>query len=56
MHLQKKQQEEAAEAEWLAQLRSPQQKEGIFASISKINEDDHEHIKDIKGRINKLVQ
>jgi hypothetical protein len=34
IHLQKKKEEEAAEAEWLSQLRSPQQKEGIFARIA----------------------
>ena len=30
-HLRKQQEQEAAEAEWLSSLRSPQQKEGIFA-------------------------
>lgn len=48
--------EEAAEAEWLAQLRSPQQKEGIFAKIASINENDHEHLKQVKKRIDKLVR
>jgi hypothetical protein len=33
-HAAKKQEAVAAEADWLAQLRSPQQKEGIFARIS----------------------
>jgi hypothetical protein len=37
-------------------LRSPQQKEGIYAKISEINENDHEHLKEIKGRIAKLVK
>jgi hypothetical protein len=37
-------------------LRSPQQKEGIYAKISEINENDHEHLKEIKGRISKLVK
>lgn len=55
-HLQKKINEEAAEAEWLSQLRSPQQKEGIFAKIAAINESDHEHLKQVKKRIDKLVQ
>ena len=55
-HLRKQQEKEAAEAEWLAQLRSPQQKEGIFAQISSINEGDHEHLKEVKNRIASLVK
>ena len=52
----KKSEEAAAEAEWLSQLRSPQQKEGIYAKISEINEGDHDHLKEIKGKIAKLVK
>jgi hypothetical protein len=37
-------------------LRSPTQKEGIYAKISEINEGDHEHLKEIKGKIAKLVK
>jgi hypothetical protein len=56
-YLQKKEQENAAEAEWLSQLRSPKQKEGIFAKISEIQEGvDHHHLKEIKGRISTLVK
>ena len=55
-HLRKKQEETAAEAEWLSQLRSPQQKEGIFAQICKINDEDHGHLKQVKRRIDKLVK
>jgi hypothetical protein len=55
-HLRKQQEQEAAEAEWLSQLRSPQQKEGIFAQISQINDGDHEHVKELKGRIATLVK
>ena len=55
-HLRKQQEQEAAEAEWLSQLRSPQQKEGIFAQISQINDNDHEHLKEIKNRISTLVK
>lgn len=54
-HLRKKQEQEAAEAEWLAQLRSPHQKEGIFAGISSIKESDHPHLKEVKQRIAELV-
>jgi hypothetical protein len=55
-YLQKKEQENAAEAEWLSQLRSPRQKEGIFAKISEIQEGDHDHLKEIKSRISTLVK
>ena len=55
-HLRKQQEQEAAEAEWLSQLRSPQQKEGIFAQISQINDGDHDHLKELKGRIATLVK
>ena len=55
-HLRKQQDQEAAEAEWLSQLRSPQQKEGIFAQISQVNDGDHEHIKEVKNRIASLVR
>ena len=54
-HLRKKQEEAAAEADWLAALRSPQQKEGIFAKISAINDSDHEHVQEVKRKIDKLV-
>ena len=37
-------------------MRSPQQKEGIFAKIAEIKESDHEHIKQVKSRIDTLVQ
>jgi hypothetical protein len=48
--------QEAAEAEWLSQLRSPQQKEGIFAKISEIKDSDNEHLREVKGRIATLVK
>ena len=55
-HLRKQRDQEAAEAEWLSQLRSPQQKEGIFAQISQASEGDHEHVKEVKNRIASLVR
>jgi hypothetical protein len=55
-YLKKKAEEDAAEAEWLSQLRSPQQKEGIFAKISQIQEGDHDHLKEVKQRISTLVK
>jgi hypothetical protein len=55
-HLRKQKEQEAAEAEWFSQLRSPQQKEGIFAQISQINDGDHEHLKEVKNRIASLVK
>lgn len=55
-HLRKQKDQEAAEAEWLSQLCSPQQKEGIFAQISQINDGDHEHILEVKNRIARLVR
>ena len=54
-HLKKQAEIDAAEADWLSSLRSTQQKEGIFSRISQVNDSDHEHVKDIKGRIANLL-
>lgn len=54
--LAEQQAQEAAEAEWLASLRDPEQKKNIFQSIAAIKEDDHHHIKYIKNKISKLVK
>ena len=54
--LQKAKDEDAAEAEWLSNLRNIDSKQTIFGSISKVHGDEHPHIKYIKNKISKLIK
>ena len=44
------------EKEWLSMLTNPEKKERFFSKVAQIKEEDHEHLKYIKKKINKLVK
>jgi hypothetical protein len=45
-----------AEKDWLELLTSPERKSRFFSDLADIKDDDHQHVKYIKKKINKLVK
>ena len=47
---------EESEKDWLNILTNPEMKEVFFTNLANIQDEDHQHLKYIKKKINKLVK